>query len=101
MSQQQPEKVFPAGLIYKLPSAKAPAWGKANLSFKGDEFVAWLKQYDLNGWVNVDVKESKGGKVYCELSMYKREAPKEDGHARHPDEEVDPGSEINAEDIPY
>lgn len=97
----QDEKVFPAGLIYKLPSPKAPQWVKANLSFKVDEFVAWLKQYDLNGWVNVDVKMSKGNKIYCELSMYKREAPKADGYERHPDEAPDEGAEIESEEIPF
>lgn len=100
MSQQQ-EKVFPAGLIYKQPSPRAPQWIKANLSFKVDEFIAWLKQYDNNGWVNVDVKESKGGKIYCELSTYKREEPKGEGYERHPDDQADSGEEINAEDIPY
>ncbi len=97
----QKEKVFPAGLVYKLPHPNAPQWVKANLSFKVDEFIAWLKTYNNDGWVNVDVKESKGGKVYCELSTYKREQPKADGYERHPDEVVDSGEEINAEDIPY
>lgn len=102
MAEQQ-EKVFPAGLIYKAPSPRAPAWVKANLSFKVDEFIAWLKQYDNNGWVNVDVKESKGGKLYCELSTYKREAPKADGYERHPDEQVDGGEQIGStdEEIPF
>lgn len=100
MSQQ--EKVFPAGLIYKAPSPRAPQWVKANISVKVDEFIGFLKQYDNNGWVNIDVKESKGGKIYCELSTYKREEAKKDGYERHPEDTVDEGAEIiSTEDIPF
>lgn len=97
------EKVFPAGLIYKAPNPRAPAWVKANLSFKVDEFIAWLKAHENAGWVNVDIKESKAGKLYCEMSTYKRAEPQGEGYERHPEDQVDAGEEISSteDEIPF
>lgn len=75
------EKVFADGLIFKNPRDGAPDFVKGSVSVKVAEFTEFIKKHDNNGWVNLDVKESKGGKMYMELNTWKpegeSEAPKE------------------------
>lgn len=107
------EKIFPNGLVYKEPRPNAPAWVKASLSFKVADFIAFLQKHQTNsGWVNVDVKESKGGKLYCELNDYKPKRPDSlDEPAERPAQEPKKASttdaveypidDINPDDIPF
>jgi hypothetical protein len=68
------DKIFADGLIYKAPRENAPEFVKGSLSFKVDEFIKFLEANNTNGgWVNVDIKLSQGGKLYCELNTYKPE----------------------------
>lgn len=70
------EKVFTNGLIFKAPSEKAPDFVRGSLSVKVADFVAFLQEHETNsGWVNIDIKESREGKLYCELNTYKPERP--------------------------
>lgn len=73
------EKIFADGVYFKLPSEKAPGFIKGRLSFKVAEFSAFLSKHESNaGWVNLDIKESKGGKYYVELDTFqptKRDVP--------------------------
>lgn len=67
---------FVNGLIVKEPHENAPDYVKANISIKVADLGQWLReQYKAgNEWVNVDVKESRGGKWYASVSTFK---PKE------------------------
>lgn len=69
------ETEFVDGLIVKAPRDGAPDFVKASISIKREELAAWLAGRD-GEWVNVDVKESKGGKWYAAVNNYK---PKEEG----------------------
>ena len=64
------EKIFAEGLIVKRNDG-APDWVLCNLSVKVGEFTAFLLEHQSNGWVNVQVKQSKGGKYYAELDTWK------------------------------
>lgn len=99
-------KIFANGFIYKTPSPKAPEFIKANLSFKADEFIKFLQENDNGGWVNVDVKESKNGKIYGELNTWK----KGDAGQNNPPSREDlktipkidyPTEDIDPNDIPF
>lgn len=70
--------IFAAGLIVKPPSENAPDFIKAKLSIKVEELTAFLEEHTKpDGWVNLDVKESKGGKWYAQLNHWsKGDAPK-------------------------
>lgn len=68
------EKIFANGLNFKRPNEKAPEFVKGSLSIKTDEFITFLKANSVNGWVNLDLKESQGGKLYFELNTWQ---PKE------------------------
>lgn len=74
------EKIFIEGLIVKKPHDKAPDFVKASISIKCGELVEFMKSHQNNGWINADIKESKGGKFYAELNTWKpqtEEAPKQ------------------------
>ena len=61
---------FVNGLIVKSPHPNAPDFVKCAISIKVADLAAWLSQRD-DEWVNIDVKESKGGKWYCAVSTFK------------------------------
>lgn len=74
---EKPTKVFTEGFIFKKPRQGAPDFVKGAISVKVDEFTAWLKKHNNNGWVNIDLKMSKEGKLYTELNNFKRDVPNE------------------------
>ena len=91
---------FVDGLIFKRPHAKAPKFVLGNISIKKAELIAFIEAQD-NGseWLNIDVKESRQGKIYCALNTYKKSTEVEDGG--HP---ADEGTTVEAEDdgdIPF
>jgi len=59
---------FPNGLIVKEGNVD---FCKAKLSFKVEEFKKYLDENSNNGWVNIDVLLSKGGKLYSALNEFK------------------------------
>jgi len=96
------EKIFTNGLIFKEPRAKAPPYVKGSLSIKVDEFIVWLGDHKgEKEWINIEIKESKGGKIYCELDTWQpkrrdeEEAPEEEPAADYPPEDINP------DDIPF
>ena len=76
---------FVSGLIVKAPHENAPSFVKANISIKVVDLGQWLRERFKAGdeWVNVDVKESKGGKWYAAVSTFK---PKEKQEPSKPQE---------------
>lgn len=61
---------FVNGLIVKAPHANAPDFVKAAISIKVADLTEWLSGRNEE-WINVDVKESKGGKWYVALPTFK------------------------------
>ena len=68
------EKVFVEGMLVKLPEDSAPDFVKLKLSFKLDEFGAWVGSQKADDesleWINIEIKESKSGKVFEARSTY-------------------------------
>ena len=65
---------FVDGLIIKAPNPKAPDFVKASISIKVEDLGKWLRakyQAGHKDWINIDVKESKGGKWYAAVSTFK------------------------------
>jgi len=60
------DKKFVDGMIVKR-KPKAPDFVKCSLSFKCKEFYAFMKENNNDGWLNVDLKVSKQGKLYAEV----------------------------------
>jgi hypothetical protein len=64
--------VFADGLRVYAPNAKAPAHVKAKLVVNAREFSAFLAgNADAEGTVRLEVRESKGGKLYACLDTYR------------------------------
>jgi hypothetical protein len=84
---------FVDGLIVKAPHPNAPDFVKAQISIKVEDLGKWLREkYKAgNEWVNIDVKESKGGKWYAAVSTFKPKAKPEEKKpaGRHDDLEDD------------
>jgi hypothetical protein len=68
------EKKFIEGL-FTSRRENCPEFIIANLSFKTDRFIEWLKNNtNAKGYCNIDIKRSKSGTIYSELNDWK---PKE------------------------
>lgn len=102
------EKIFAKG-IYFSQRVGAPVYVKGSLSIKVSEAISFLEQHvNGSGYVNIDVKESKGGKLYCELNTYvaKSKTPRnevEDNQAKLNDMDTIeyPEEDINPDEIPF
>jgi hypothetical protein len=65
------EKKFITGL-FTSRRENAPDFVLANLSFKTEQFIEWLKENtNAKGYVNVDLLSSKDGKPYAKLNEWK------------------------------
>ena len=62
--------IFPDGMIVKK-KPNAPDFVKCSISFKVEEFIQCLRDHDNNGWVNMDLKVSKAGKLYADIDNWK------------------------------
>lgn len=63
------EKIFADGFSFKR-NEKAPDFVVGRLSMKVDEAVAFIRQHDKGGWVNLNIKTARSGNHYVELDTY-------------------------------
>ena len=61
---------FVSGMYVKEPHEKVKHFVRVKLSVKREELIAWLDEQE-GEWVNMDVKESKQGKLYVEVNDWK------------------------------
>lgn len=61
---------FISGLSFKAPNEGAPDWLIAKGSIKPADLIAWLQSKE-GDWVNFELKESKGGKLYAAVDNWK------------------------------
>lgn len=61
---------FAEGVYFKAPAENAPDFVFGKISLKRQQVIDWLSGLD-GEWVNLDVKESKGGKIYCSVDTWK------------------------------
>ena len=76
------EKIFADGFSFKR-NDNAPEFVVGRMSIKVEDAIVWMKSNAKNGWVNLDVKQSKGGKYYCELDTW--EAKPKNEQPNHPE----------------
>jgi len=95
------EKKFIDGLFTSRRES-APEFVLANLSFKTEKFIEWLKaNTNGRGYCNVDVKRSRDGVLYSELNEWKPQESfikNEDGSIGTKEVEDE---EIRVENIPF
>lgn len=63
------EVIFAEGFSFKR-NENAPDFVVGKVSAKVDDAIKFLKTREKNGWVNMDIKLSKGGKYYMELDTW-------------------------------
>lgn len=97
------EKIFADGIMFNRPHAKAPSFVKGSLSLKVVELTTFMNKHSKNGWVNLSLKESKGGKLYLELDTWTPNATVKPNPAMVPATETVPypTDTINPSDIPF
>ena len=61
------DKIFADGFIFKRRE-NAPDFVIGNISVKVESAIEFLKAHDKNGWVNLNVLNSKAGTAYIELT---------------------------------
>ena len=71
------DKIFANGFSFKR-NANSPDFVIGKQSIKVDEAVAFLQAKQKNGWVNLEIKQAKGGNYYIELDTWE---PKETANA--------------------
>jgi len=84
------DKIFADGFIFKR-SENAPDFVVGGISIKVEDAVAFLKKHDKNGWVNLQVKNSQGGKYYMELDTFEPKQQQGQPQAPVQNEEVKDG----------
>ena len=62
------------GFFYNEPRQGAPEFIIASISFSKARFLTWLDNQaeDEKGYVKIDVKRGKEGKIYRELNTWKK-----------------------------
>lgn len=66
---QQEEKIFAEGFSFKR-NEKAPDFVVGRLSMKVDEAIAFMKENEKKGWVNLSIKTARSGNYYLELDTF-------------------------------
>lgn len=99
---------FIDGMRIEKPNEKAPEWVKLKISFKVDDFIKFAKAHQDRGWLNVDLRKSKQGKLYLALNDFKPQSNNRDEEEferameRDLNTEVKPeGEAINPDNLPY
>jgi hypothetical protein len=88
------DNIFIDGLHIKKPTSGAPEFIKGKVSIHADRLTAFIaKHKNENGYVNVDLKESRDGELYFALNTYKKETQESD--APKGNEQIAP------DDIPF
>lgn len=95
---------FIPGLFVKAPHERAPDFIKASLSIKVKDLGNFLREKNSAGeeWVNIDVKESMGGKWYAAINDFKPEKQEQRQEQQRPQQPSDTAApEDFDDDIPF
>jgi hypothetical protein len=63
---------FARGFYFDEPKDTAPEWVVGKVSINKQQFLGWLEKQGTNdkGYVRLDVKRSKDGKIYAALDTW-------------------------------
>lgn len=70
---EKTKKVFAEGIYFDRPREGAPEFVKGRISIKIETAVPFLQKNASNGYVNLDLKTSKEGKLYLEVNTWKKD----------------------------
>jgi len=65
----QDEKIFADGFSFKR-NENAPDFVVGRLSMKVDDAIAFMREHDKKGWINLSIKTARSGNHYVELDTF-------------------------------
>jgi hypothetical protein len=78
----QEEKIFADGFVFKR-NENAPDFVVGRISIKVEEAIAFIKQHEKNGWVNLGVKTARSGNYYIDLDTFEsNDSSKKEGEPK-------------------
>jgi hypothetical protein len=94
------EKLFVDGMIIKKGRKD---FIKCSLAFKCKDFTEFMKANHKEGWLNVDLKMSKSGKLYAEVDTWEPNKKDDSWGEPAPEDTTDFGSGVpqNDPEIPF
>lgn len=96
------DKIFGEGIFFNRPNPKAPTFVKGTVSLKMDQLAPFMvKHVNESGYVNLVLKESKGGKLYFELGSWTKTIKDETKPPKKEPMIEYPKQDINPDDIPF
>lgn len=94
------DKKFVDGLRFNDPHERAPKWVRGTISVNIKRFLPYAEENaDERGWLNIDVKKSRDGNLYCELNTYRRDKTSTDKEDREYDQKADEGDGGDQKDV--
>lgn len=93
------EKVFANGFIFKR-NEKAPDFVIGNISIKSEDAIKFIQDHTKNGWVNLKINKSQGGKTYIELDTWEATGAKTT-YTKASDLNGDMANDFNNTDLPF
>jgi hypothetical protein len=97
------ETIFVDGMRFEIPNEKTPEWIKGKISVKVSSLIPFLQAHQSEkGWVNIDLKKSKGGTFYLALNTYKKgDTSKNASQPKEVDAIEYPADDINVADVQF
>lgn len=80
---QQEEKIFADGFSFKRQE-NAPDFVIGRLSMKVEDAIAFIRQHEKRGWINLNIKTARSGNHYVELDTYEPKAKEEVSEKKAP-----------------
>jgi len=112
-TMSQEEKIFADGFLFKR-NEKAPDFVVGRMSIKVEEAIAFMKQHEKGGWVNLGVKTARSGNYYIELDTFEakskegavdkyfaKSSPKLNGDMANQFNEAQQAQEEENDDLPF
>jgi len=85
--------IFAEGIYFDKPREGAPEFVKGRIALQPEKLYQWAKQYTNDkGYVNIDLKKSKEGKLYLQLNTYGITPKANNGEATQDELRLDTGS---------
>lgn len=96
--EEKKEKIFAKGIYFERPREGSPEFVKGRINIKVPDLIPFINEHQNNaGYVNLDLKKSKEGKLYLELNTWKPTPKVEE--KREPT--IDPVTGVDTNDIPF
>ena len=77
MSYKKSGITFVDGMSVRKPKEGVPEWIILQISFEVSKFAKFVKEHEKRGWVSVELRKSKEGKLYLALNDWE---PKKTGN---------------------